>query len=137
MSPVTIPALTTIVDRQFKEDRTLCLVRAFRYSKAFYGGPNHASVSLESSQLIYKFLPKRPYLVRQRQQYVSGTSSSGTTTTPRPVPSDYSSSERKEGGWAHQLQPSLQESLPGSRYLVTSSGCYGKVFYVSFLYLTG
>ena len=31
MSPVTIPALTTIVDRQFKEDRTLCIVRALRY----------------------------------------------------------------------------------------------------------
>ena len=29
--PVTIPALTTIVDRQFKEDRTLCLVWALRY----------------------------------------------------------------------------------------------------------
>ena len=26
VSPVTIPALTTIVDRQFKEDRTLCSV---------------------------------------------------------------------------------------------------------------
>ena len=31
MSPVTIPALTTIVDRQFKEERTLCPVRALRY----------------------------------------------------------------------------------------------------------
>ena len=31
MSPVTIPALATIVDRQFKEDRTLCPVRALRY----------------------------------------------------------------------------------------------------------
>ena len=31
MSPVTIPALTVIVDRQFKEDRTLCPVRALRY----------------------------------------------------------------------------------------------------------
>ena len=31
VSPVTIPALTTIVDRQFKEDRTLCLVQALRY----------------------------------------------------------------------------------------------------------
>ena len=31
MSPVTIPALTTIVDRQFKEDRTFCPVRALRY----------------------------------------------------------------------------------------------------------
>ena len=31
VSPVTIPALTNIVDRQFKEDRTLCLVWALRY----------------------------------------------------------------------------------------------------------
>ena len=31
VSPVTIPALTTIVDRQFKEDRTLCPVRTLRY----------------------------------------------------------------------------------------------------------
>ena len=31
VSPVTIPALTTIVDRQFKQDRTLCPVRALRF----------------------------------------------------------------------------------------------------------
>ena len=31
VSPVIIPALTTIIDRQFKEDRTLCPVRALRY----------------------------------------------------------------------------------------------------------
>ena len=31
VSPVTIPALTTIVDRQFKEDRTVCPVRALRF----------------------------------------------------------------------------------------------------------
>ena len=31
VSPVTIPALTTIVDKQFKEDRTLCPVQALRY----------------------------------------------------------------------------------------------------------
>ena len=164
MSLVTIPALTTIVDRQFKEDRALCPVRALRYyldrtkdlrgsrsllfisfrkghtsdirpatlsswlkqtillcykqadqqaldlvqvkthdiraftaSKAFYDGPDHASLSLESSQHFYKFLSKRPYLVRQRQQYVSGTSSSGTAG-PRPFSSVQSSSGRKEGG---------------------------------------
>ena len=57
---------------------------------------------------LYSFLPKRPYLVRQRQQYVSG-SSSGGTTSPRPFPSDQVSLDRKEGG-AHLLQPSLQES---------------------------
>ena len=31
VSPMTIPALSTIVDRQFKEDRTLYPVRALRY----------------------------------------------------------------------------------------------------------
>ena len=31
VSPMNIPALTTIVDRQFKEDRTLFPVRALRY----------------------------------------------------------------------------------------------------------
>ena len=31
VSPVTIPALTTIVDRQFKEDGALCRVRALGY----------------------------------------------------------------------------------------------------------
>ena len=31
VSLVTIPALTTIVDRQFKEDRNLCPVQALRY----------------------------------------------------------------------------------------------------------
>ena len=60
-------------------------------------------------------MPKS-YLVRQRQQYVSGTSGGGTTT-PRSFPSDQVSSERKEGGGgAHWLQsssaPSLQESNP-------------------------
>ena len=117
VSPVTIPALTTIVDRQFKEDRTLCPVRAPRYyldrtkgsrSLVFISfKKGHTSdirpatlswlkqtillcykqadqqaldlvqvkahdigkrMTLESSQHIYKFLSKRPYLVRQRQQ---------------------------------------------------------------------
>ena len=31
VSPVIITALTTIVDRQFKEDRTLILIQALRY----------------------------------------------------------------------------------------------------------
>ena len=31
VSPVIIPALTTIIDRQFKQDRSLCPVRALRY----------------------------------------------------------------------------------------------------------
>ena len=85
-----------------------------------YWGTNHASLSLEISQHIYKFLPKGPYLVRHQQQHVSGTRSGGTTS-PRSFPSDQLSSERKKkgGGGAHPLQPSLQESLLGSRYSFT------------------
>ena len=45
VSPVTIPALTTIVDRQFKEDRALCPVRALRFyldrTKDLRGSPFH------------------------------------------------------------------------------------------------
>ena len=62
-----------------------------------YRWTNHASLSLESSQHIYKFLPEGPYLVRHQQQYVSGTRS-GSTTSPRSFPSDQLSSERKKGG---------------------------------------
>ena len=40
VSPVTIPDLTTIVDRKFKEDRTLCPVRALR----FYLDPERVSI---------------------------------------------------------------------------------------------
>ena len=167
VSPVTIPALTTILDRQFKEDRTLCPVRALRFyldqtkdlrgsrsllfisfkkghtsdirpatlsswlkqtillcykqadqqaldlvqvkahdirafaaSKAFYGGVSVDQIMQAchwKAQHIHKFLPKRPYLVGHRQQYVSGTRSGGTTS-PRSFPSDQLSSERKKGG---------------------------------------
>ena len=168
MSPVTIPALTTIVDRPFKEDRTLCPVRALRYylarTKDLRGSRSllfisfkkghtsdirpatvssslkqtillcykqadqqaldlvqvkahdirdHASVSLESSQHIYKFLPKRLYLARQRQQYVSGTSGGGTS--PRSFPSDQLSLKRR--GWGHICYNQVFRSLiPGSTY---------------------
>ena len=81
------------------------------------GGPDHASVSLESSQHVYQFLLKRSYLLRQQQQYVSGTSSSGTPS-PRPFPSASSSLGRKEVGHASCIQVfrSLSQGL-GIRYL--------------------
>ena len=178
VSLVTIPALTTTVDRQFKEDRTLCLVRtkdlrgsrsplfisfkkghtsdirpttlsswlkqtillcykqgdqqaldlvqvkahdirAFAASKAFYGGVSVDQIMLAchwKAQHIYKFLPKRPYLVRQRQQYASGTS--GGSTSPRSFPSD-------------QVFRSL---IPESRYRFTAQDVTGKViFYFYFV----
>ena len=58
MSPVTIPALTTIVHRQFKEDRTLCPVRA----KVLFGSnqrPERVSIPL------FHLLQKRTHLRHQ------------------------------------------------------------------------
>ena len=110
-------------------------IRAFAASKVFLrwgiGGPNHASLSLESSQHIYKFLPKRPYLVRQRQQYVSGTSGGGTS--PRSFPSDQVSSERKRGGHICYNQV-FRSLIPGSRYRFTSQDVMGKVFFLLSVY---
>ena len=59
-------------------------IRAFVASKAFYGG-----VSVDQIMQACHWKAHN----RQRQQYVSGTSSS-STTSPRPFPSDCSSSER-------------------------------------------
>ena len=71
-----------------------------------------ASLSLEGSQHIYKFLSKRPYLVRQRQQYVSGASSSGTEVLDPSPQNCHPRKEKKGGGGAHPLHLSLQESNP-------------------------
>ena len=85
VSPVPIPALTTIVDRQFKEERTLCPVRALRYyldrTKALRG------LLIPSLYLDLDLSPQHTHL-------------------------------REEKKGAHPLQPSLQETIPGSRYLL-------------------
>ena len=197
MSPVTIPALTTIVDRQFKEDRTLRPMQALRYyldrtkdlrgsrsllfisfkkghtsdirpatlsswlkqtillcykqadqqaldlvqvkahdirafvaSKAFYGGVSVDQIMQACHWKAHNtftnfYLFKRPYLVRQRQQYVSGTSGGGTTS-PRSFPSDQLSSERKEGGGGvHRYNQVFRSLIPGSRYRFTSQDVTG------------
>ena len=195
-SPVTIPALTTIVDRHFKEDRTLCPVQALRYyldrtkdlrgsrslllisfkkghtsdirpatlsswlkqtillcykqadqqaldlvqvkahdirafaaSKAFYGGVSVDQIiqacHWKAHNTFTILLPKRPYLVRQRQQYVSGTSG-GVTTSPRSFPSDQLPLERKEGEHI-RYNHVFRSLIPGSRYRFTSQDVMGKV----------
>ena len=45
-------------------------------------------------------------------------------------PSPQTSWKEKRGGGAHPLQPSLQESLPGSRYSFTLPDVMGKVIFV-------
>ena len=59
VSPVTIPALTTIVDRQFKEDRTLCPVQALRYYLDRTKRPERVSIP------PFYLLQERTYLRQQ------------------------------------------------------------------------
>ena len=63
VSPVTVPALTTIVDRQFKEDRTLCPVRALKahntnfYLKDLTWSDNDNNMHLGPIVVEQQFLP--------------------------------------------------------------------------------
>ena len=76
----------------------------------------------------HSFLPKRPCLVRQ-QQYISGASSSGTTS-PRPFPSAYLSSGRKGGGGGTPAGAKSSGVYPRVQVLVTSPDVYGKISYI-------
>ena len=176
VSPVTIPALTTIVDRQRGQDpvsgagpevlfgsnqrpervsippfhllqertdirpatlsswlkqtilnkQTNKPLRPLRPFTVGYHGQNHASLSLESSQHIYKFLPKIPYLVR-RQQCVSGTSGGGTTSHSFPLRPVVLGKKKKGGGGRYIRYNQVFRSLiPGSRYSFTSQDVTGK-----------
>ena len=204
VSPVTIPALTTIVDRQFKEDRTLCPVRALRFyldrtkdlrgsrsllfisfkkghtsdirpatlsswlkqtillcykqadqqaldlvqvkahdiqafaaSKAFYGGVSVDQIMQACHWKAHNtftnfYLKDLTWSDTDNNMYL------GPVVAAQQVldPSLQTSCPRKEkrgggGGGAHPLQPSLQESLPGSRYSFTFKMLRVRSFYFS------
>ena len=203
VSPVTIPALTTIVDRQFKEDRTLCPVRALRFyldrtkdlrgsrsllfisfkkghtsdirpatlsswlkqtillcykqadqqaldlvqvkahdirafaaSKAFYGGVSVDQIMQACHWKAHNtftnfYLKDLTWSDTDNNMYL------GPIVVAQQVldPSPQTSCPRKDkrGGGAHPLQPSLQESLPGSRYSFTFKMLRVRSFYFSII----
>ena len=135
VSPVTIPALTTIVDRQFKEDSTLCPldlvqvkahdIRPFAASKAFYGGVSVDQI-MQACHWKHHNTFTNFYLKDLTWSDTDNNMYLGPVVAVQQVldPSPQTSCPRKEkrgggGGGAHPLQPSLQESLPGSRYSFT------------------
>ena len=200
VSPVTIPALTTIVGRQFKEDRTLCPVRALRFyldrtkdlrgscsllfisfkkghtsdirpatlsswlkqtiillcykqadqqaldlvqvkahdirafaaSKAFYGG---VSVDQIMQACHWKadntftnfYLKDLTWSDTDNNMYLGPVVAAQQVLDPSPQTS--CPRKEKRGGGAHLLQPSLQESLPGSRYSFTFKMLRVRSFY--------
>ena len=183
VSPVTIPALTTIVDRQFKEDRTLCPVRALRYyldrtkdlrgsrsllfisfkkghtsdirpatlsswlkqtillcykpadqqaldlvqvkahdirafaaSKAFYGGVSVDQIMQACHWKAHNtftnfYLKDLTWSDNDNNMYLGPVVVAQQVLDPSPQTS-HPRKERKGGGGAHSLQPSLQESNP-------------------------
>ena len=202
VSPVTIPALTTIVDRQFKEDRTLCPVRALRFyldrtkdlrgsrsllfisfkkghtsdirpatlsswlkqtillcykqadqqaldlvqvkahdirafaaSKAFYGGVSVDQIMQACHWQAHNtftnfYLKDLTWSDTDNNLYLGPVVAAQQVLDPSPQ----TSCPRKEkkgggGGGAHPLQPSLQESFPGSRYSFTFKMLRVRSFY--------
>ena len=122
VSPVTIPALTTIVDRQFKQDRILCPVRAqdLRGSRSLLfisfkkGHTSDIRPATLSSWLKQTILLCNKQADQQALDLVLD-------------PSPQNSHPRKEkggGGHIHYNQV-FRSLIPGSRYRFTSSGCFG------------
>ena len=200
VSPVTIPALTTIVDRQFKEDRTLCPVRALRFyldrtkdlrgsrsllfisfkkghtsdirpatlsswlkqtillcykqadqqaldlvqvkahdirafaaSKAFYGGVSVDQIMQACHWKAHNtftnfYLKDLTWSDTDNNMYLGPVVAAQQVLDPSPQTS-CPRKEKKGGGGAHPLQPSLQESLPGSRYSFTFKMLRVRSFY--------
>ena len=185
VSPVIIPALTTIVDRQFKEDRTLCPVRALRYyldrtkdlrgsrsllfisfkkghtsdirpatlsswlkqtillcykqadqqaldlvqvkahdirafvaSKAFYGGVSVDQIMQACHWKAHNTFTNF-YLKDLTWSDIDNNMYLGPVVAQTSCPRKEKGGGGGGGGGAHPLQPSLQESLPGSRYSFT------------------
>ena len=199
VSPVTIPALTTIVDRQFKEDRTLCPVRALRFyldrtkdlrgsrsllfisfkkghtsdirpatlsswlkqtillcykqadqqaldsvqvkahdirafaaSKAFYGGVSVDQIMQACRWKAHNtftnfYLKDLTWSDTDNNMYLGPVVAAQQVLDPSPQTS--CPRKEKRGGGAHPLQPSLQESLPGSRYSFTFKILWVRSFY--------
>ena len=185
VSLVTIPAITAIVDKQFKEDRTLCLVRAVRYyldltkdlrgsqsflfisfkkghtsdirpatlsswlkqtillcyiqadqqaldlvqvkehdirafaaSKAFYGGVSVDQIMQachsKAHNTFTNFYLKDLTWSNNNNMYLEPVVAAQEVLDPSPQHPHLR--EEKRGGGAHPLHPSLQESIPRSRY---------------------
>ena len=97
-----------------------------------FGGPNHATLSLESSQHIYNFLPEDlTWSDNDNNMYLSPVIASQQVLDP----SAQTSHPRKEkrGKGAHLLQQSLQESKSqGLGIYVYLLRMFGKVFYLLF-----
>ena len=91
VSPVTIPALTTIVDRQPLRRFTV----GYRWG---IGVPDHASLSLESSQHFFQLLSQRSYLVdNDNNLYLGPLVAAQQVLDPSPQ-SSHPRKERKGGG---------------------------------------
>ena len=203
VSPVTIPALTTIVDRQFKEDRTLCPVRALRFyldrtkdlrgsrsllfisfkkghtsdirpatlsswlkqtillcykqadqqaldlvqvkahdirafaaSKAFYGGVSVDQIMQACHWKAHNtftnfYLKDLTWSDTDNNLYLGPVVAAQQVLDPSPQTS--CPRKEKRGGGAHPLQPSLQESFPGSRYSFTFKMLRVRSFYPSII----
>ena len=119
VSPVTIPALTTIVDRQFKEDRTLCLVWALRY---FHWKAHNTFTNFYLKDLTWSD--------NNNNMYLGPVVAALQVLDPSPQ-TRYPRKEKKGGGGGGHIRYNqvFRSLIPGSRYRFTSQDVTGKVIF--------
>ena len=113
-------------------------IRAFAASKAFYGG---VSVDQIMQACHWKadntftnfYLKDLAWSDNDNNMYLGPVVVAQQVLDPSPETTHLRKEKKVEHTYCSQVLRSL---IPGSRYLVTSLGCQGKVFYLSLLYLT-
>ena len=113
-------------------------IMAFVASKAFYGGVSVDQIMQachwKAHNTFTNFYLKDLTWSDDNNMYLGPVVATQQVLVPSPQ-TTHPRKEKKEGGTSAAAK-SLGSLIPLLRNLVTSSGCYGKVFYLSLLYLT-
>ena len=99
-------------------------IRAFAASKAFYGGVSVDQIMQACHWKAHNtftnfYLKDLTWSDTDNDMYLGPVVAAQQVLDPSPQISCPRKEKRGGGGGAHPLQPSLQESLPGSRYSFT------------------
>ena len=108
-------------------------ITAFAASKAFYGGVSVDQIMQACHWKAHKtftnFYLKDLTWLNDNNMYLAPVAVAQQVLDPSPQNS-YPREEKKGAGGTSGCSQVFKSVIPWSRYLVTSSGCYGKVFYL-------
>ena len=149
----TAPQVFTMIVKEVKQTILLCYkqadqqaldlvqvkahdIRAFAASKAFYGGVSVDQIMQACHWKAHNtftnfYLKDLTWSDTDNNMYLGPVVAAQQVLDPSPQTS--CPRKEKRGGGAHPLQPSLQESLPGSRYSFTFKMLRVRSFYFSII----